>query len=77
MLIYNGKYKHKTIVGDNAFIGCNVNLIAPVEVETDAYIAAGSTITNNVPTKSLAIARQKQVNIEGWVTKKRENGELK
>ena len=62
---YNGKYKHKTIVGDNAFIGCNVNLIAPVEVETDAYIAAGSTITNNVPTKSLAIARQKQVNIEG------------
>lgn len=67
---YNGKVKSKTIVGDNAFIGCNTNLIAPVEVEEDTYIAAGSTITERVPKDSLAIARQRQINKEAWVTKR-------
>ena len=67
---YDGINKNKTIVGDNSFIGCNVNLIAPVEVEENAYVAAGSTITKDVETGDLGIARAKQKNIEGWVEKK-------
>jgi len=67
---YNGTSKFKTIIGDNSFVGCNTNLISPVEVGDNAYIAAGSTITENVPTGALAVARMKQVNKEGWVEKK-------
>ncbi len=67
---YDGKKKHKTIIGDNAFVGCNVNLVAPVVVENDTYIAAGSTITDNVPQNSLAIARERQTIKDGWVIKK-------
>jgi bifunctional UDP-N-acetylglucosamine pyrophosphorylase / glucosamine-1-phosphate N-acetyltransferase len=67
---YDGKKKHKTIIGDNAFIGCNTNLVAPVQVKDNAYTAAGSTITSEVPAGSLAIARARQVNIEGWVERK-------
>ncbi|MGL4762760.1 MAG: bifunctional UDP-N-acetylglucosamine diphosphorylase/glucosamine-1-phosphate N-acetyltransferase GlmU [Sarcina sp.] len=68
---YDGKNKNKTIVGDNAFIGCNTNLVSPVEVENNSYIAAGSTITDTVKEGSLAIARSKQTNIDGWVNRKR------
>jgi bifunctional UDP-N-acetylglucosamine pyrophosphorylase/glucosamine-1-phosphate N-acetyltransferase len=67
---YNGSTKHKTIIGDNAFVGCNVNLVAPVIVRDNAYIAAGSTITEEVPENSLAIARSRQVIKEEWVTRK-------
>jgi bifunctional UDP-N-acetylglucosamine pyrophosphorylase / glucosamine-1-phosphate N-acetyltransferase len=67
---YDGKVKNKTIIGNNSFIGCNTNLVAPVEVESDTYIGAGSTITKKVPNGALAIARTKQVNIDGWVDKK-------
>jgi bifunctional UDP-N-acetylglucosamine pyrophosphorylase / glucosamine-1-phosphate N-acetyltransferase len=67
---YNGTSKFKTIVGDNSFVGCNTNLISPVEIGENAYIAAGSTITDNVPKGALAVARAKQVNKEGWVEKK-------
>jgi bifunctional UDP-N-acetylglucosamine pyrophosphorylase/glucosamine-1-phosphate N-acetyltransferase len=67
---YDGCAKHKTIIGDNAFVGCNVNLVAPVKVENNSYIAAGSTITEKVPEYSLAIARSRQVVKEDWVTKK-------
>lgn len=67
---YDGKNKHKTIVKDKAFIGCNVNLVSPVEVEERAYVAAGSTITERVPKESLSIARARQINKEGWVKKK-------
>ncbi|HBM80772.1 MAG: bifunctional UDP-N-acetylglucosamine diphosphorylase/glucosamine-1-phosphate N-acetyltransferase GlmU [Clostridiales bacterium] len=67
---YDGKKKNKTIIGDNAFIGCNTNLIAPVKVNDDSYIAAGSTITDEVPEGSLAIARERQTVKEGWVKKK-------
>ena len=67
---YDGKNKNKTIIGNNSFIGCNTNLISPVTVEDNTYIAAGSTITNNVKSGDLAIARAKQRNIEGWVDKK-------
>lgn len=66
---YNGKEKNKTIIKDNAFIGCNSNLIAPVTIEDNAYIAAGSTINQNVPKDSLAIARSKQVNKIGYAKK--------
>lgn len=59
---YDGKNKHRTTVGDNVFIGCNVNLVAPVVVEENVYIAAGSTITKDVPTEALAIARARQEN---------------
>lgn len=67
---YDGEKKHKTIIGDNSFIGCNVNLISPVEVKNNAYVAAGSTITDEVPENSLAIARNRQVIKENWVLKK-------
>ena len=67
---YDGEGKHRTIVGDHAFVGCNTNLIAPVEVGDNAYIAAGSTITDDVPGDALAIARARQVNKDGWVKKK-------
>lgn len=67
---YDGKNKHKTIIGDNSFIGCNTNLISPAKVGNNTYIAAGSTITNEVKDGDLAIARAKQRNIEGWVNKR-------
>ena len=69
-LNYDGKDKHKTIIGNHSFIGCNTNLVSPVEVEDNTYIAAGSTITNKVKEGDLAIARAKQTNISGWVKKK-------
>lgn len=67
---YDGKNKYKTIIGNHSFIGCNTNLVSPVEVEDNTYIAAGSTIVQKVPDGCLAIARAKQVNKEGWVDKK-------
>ncbi|MCF6139589.1 bifunctional UDP-N-acetylglucosamine diphosphorylase/glucosamine-1-phosphate N-acetyltransferase GlmU [Pseudalkalibacillus berkeleyi] len=66
---YDGKNKHLTKVGDGAFIGCNSNLIAPVNVGENAYVAAGSTITDDVPGNSLSIARARQTNKEGYVSK--------
>ena len=67
---FNGKTKNRTVIKDRAFIGCNTNLVAPVTVGENAYTAAGSTITQDVPDNSLAIAREKQTNKEGWVIKK-------
>lgn len=67
---YDGKHKNKTVVGDNSFIGCNTNLVSPVVIHDNAYIAAGSTITEEVPENSLAIARERQVIKEDWVIKK-------
>ena len=67
---YDGKEKHKTVIGDNSFIGCNTNLVSPVKVGDNTYIAAGSTITSEVKEGDLAIARAKQRNIEGWVKKR-------
>ena len=63
---YDGKNKFRCKIGNNVFIGCNSNLVAPVEIEDNAYTAAGSTITKNVPEGSLAIARSRQDNKEGW-----------
>ena len=68
---YDGRNKNRCKIGDGAFVGCNTNLIAPVEVGNQAYIAAGSTITDNIPGDALSIARARQVNKDGWVTKKK------
>ncbi len=63
---FDGKIKHRTVIGDRAFIGCNANLIAPLSVNADAYIAAGSTITKDVPEGALGVARGRQRNVEQW-----------
>ena len=63
---YDGFKKSKTIIGNNAFIGSNVNFIAPVTIGDNVLVAAGSTITDDVPKDSLSIARQRQINKEGW-----------
>ena len=63
---YDGQKKHRTVIGDHAFIGCNTNLVAPVKVGDFGYTAAGSTITKDVPENSLAIERGTQYNKEGW-----------
>ena len=59
---YDGVHKHKTIIGDNAFIGSNVNLVAPVNIGDNVLIAAGSTITEDVPSGMMGIARERQTN---------------
>ncbi len=59
---YDGVNKHKTIIGDDVFIGCNVNMVAPLKIEDQVFIAAGSTVTEDVPKGSLSIARNYQVN---------------
>lgn len=66
---YDGKHKHKTIIEDGAFVGCNANLIAPVKIGKNTIVAAGSTITKNVPNEALAIARTRQENKEGYASK--------
>ena len=63
---YDGKNKFQTVVEDDAFVGCNVNLIAPVKVGKGAIVAAGSTITDDVPEEALAIARERQTNKNGY-----------
>ena len=63
---YDGAKKHRSTVGDNSFIGCNVNIIAPVDVAKNAFLAAGSTITKDVPEGALGIARSRQENKEGY-----------
>ena len=76
MVNYDGKAKHHSEIGDNAFIGCNVNLVSPVKVGAGAYVAAGSTITEDVPENSLAIARAKQTVKPEWVNKRKDQGKL-
>lgn len=68
---YDGVNKHRCRIGDNAFIGCNTNLVAPVTVGAGSYIAAGATITKDVPADALAVARAKQENKEGWAKRRR------
>lgn len=63
---YDGVNKHRTTIGDGAFIGSNVNLIAPVEIGSAAFIGSGSTITKEAPGEHLTVARSKQVTIKGW-----------
>jgi len=67
---YDGIKKHHSVVKDGAFIGCNVNLISPVVLEKDAYVAAGSTVTGNVPEGALYVERSPSKIYEGWVARK-------
>ena len=66
---YDGKKKYRTTIENDVFIGCNANLVAPVTLKEGSYVAAGSTVTKDVPEKNLAVARSRQVNIEGWTKK--------
>lgn len=63
---YDGKYKHRSTVGDDVFIGCNANIVSPVHIDDKAFIAAGTTVTQDVPTESLALSRVKQTNIPNY-----------
>ena len=67
---YDGEKKYKTIIKDNVFIGSNTNLVSPVVIGESSFIAAGSTIYNDVPAKALGIARSRQENKEQWLEKK-------
>lgn len=66
---YDGVNKFKTIIGDRSFIGCNANLVAPVTINSDTYVAAGTTITKEVPPFALAIGRSRQENKENYANK--------
>jgi len=66
---YDGKNKFRTTIKDDVFIGCNANLVAPVTLEKESYVGAGSTITKDVPEKALGIARNRQENLNGWSKK--------
>jgi bifunctional UDP-N-acetylglucosamine pyrophosphorylase/glucosamine-1-phosphate N-acetyltransferase len=68
---YDGKNKHQTVIEDGSFIGSNSNLVAPVKIGTNAYVAAGSTVTADVPEGSLAVARGRQKVIADWEKRKR------
>ncbi|MGD8374638.1 MAG: bifunctional UDP-N-acetylglucosamine diphosphorylase/glucosamine-1-phosphate N-acetyltransferase GlmU [Acidobacteriota bacterium] len=68
---YDGTAKHETVLGDGVFIGSDSQLVAPVKVGKGAYVAAGSTITRDVPPGALALSRARQVNKEGWVEARR------
>ncbi|MUT67713.1 bifunctional UDP-N-acetylglucosamine diphosphorylase/glucosamine-1-phosphate N-acetyltransferase GlmU [Paenibacillus sp. NEAU-GSW1] len=74
---YDGYNKFVTEIGDNAFVGSNVNLIAPVKLGDGAYVVAGSTITHDVPSGDLAIARERQVNKSGYADKIRARAKAK
>ncbi len=74
---YDGKNKYRTKVGNDVFVGCNTNLVSPVVLGDGSYVAAGSTITQDVPEGALGIARSYQSNKEEWATKRRAEGKLK
>jgi bifunctional UDP-N-acetylglucosamine pyrophosphorylase/glucosamine-1-phosphate N-acetyltransferase len=69
---YDGVRKHRTVIGDDVFVGSDVQFVAPVTIGSNSLIAAGTTVTRDVPPDSLAIARAPQVNKDGWKLKKRD-----
>ena len=70
---YDGQKKNKTIIEEGVFIGSNNSLVAPVKLGKGSYTGAGSTITEDVPTGNLAIARARQKNISGWRNRKKKD----
>jgi bifunctional UDP-N-acetylglucosamine pyrophosphorylase/glucosamine-1-phosphate N-acetyltransferase len=68
---YDGEQKHRTSIGERAFIGTDTQLVAPVSVGKGAYVGAGTTVTEDVPDGALALSRTPQVNKEGWVTRRK------
>jgi bifunctional UDP-N-acetylglucosamine pyrophosphorylase/glucosamine-1-phosphate N-acetyltransferase len=69
---YDGERKHETTIGERAFIGSNATLVAPVQIGDDAYIGAGSVITDAVPAEALALGRERQVNKPGWAARRKQ-----
>jgi bifunctional UDP-N-acetylglucosamine pyrophosphorylase/glucosamine-1-phosphate N-acetyltransferase len=69
---YDGEKKHETRIGDGAFIGSDSILVAPIQIGNEAYVAAGSTLTQAVPDGALALGRARQENKEGWTARMRE-----
>jgi bifunctional UDP-N-acetylglucosamine pyrophosphorylase/glucosamine-1-phosphate N-acetyltransferase len=69
---YDGVNKHKTVIGSGVFVGSNSTLVAPLTLSDGSYIAAGSTVTTDVPPGALAIGRGRQENKEGWVESRRQ-----
>jgi bifunctional UDP-N-acetylglucosamine pyrophosphorylase/glucosamine-1-phosphate N-acetyltransferase len=63
---FDGNAKHRTVIEDDVFIGSNSTLVAPVTIHRNAYVAAGSVVTEDVPEGALAVARERQHNVEGW-----------
>ncbi|MDO8793959.1 MAG: bifunctional UDP-N-acetylglucosamine diphosphorylase/glucosamine-1-phosphate N-acetyltransferase GlmU [Vicinamibacterales bacterium] len=74
---YDGEKKHTTVIGNNVFVGSNSTLVAPVTLADGSYIAAGSAVTADVPAGALAIARARQENKEGWVSKRKDKVQKK
>lgn len=72
---YDGVNKHRTKIGERAFVGSDSTLVAPVSVADGAYVGAGSCITQDVPSGALAVARSHQVNVEGWVEARKAKAE--
>jgi bifunctional UDP-N-acetylglucosamine pyrophosphorylase/glucosamine-1-phosphate N-acetyltransferase len=68
---YDGERKHRTVIGRGVFVGSNTQIVAPVHVHDGAYVAAGSTVTEDVPPGALAIARSRQRNVPGWTERNR------
>lgn len=68
---YDGFKKHRTVIEDDVFVGCNTNLVPPVTVGRGAYIAAGTTVTRDVPPDALTVGRVRQENKEGWAARRR------
>jgi bifunctional UDP-N-acetylglucosamine pyrophosphorylase/glucosamine-1-phosphate N-acetyltransferase len=68
---YDGIQKHQTLIDDRSFVGSNTSLVAPVHIHEGAFVAAGSTITSDVPKEALAVGRARQRNIEGWVSRRK------
>ena len=68
---YDGERKHPTVIEDDAFIGSDSQLIAPVKIGKGAYVGAGSSITEDVPAGALGVARGRQTNIPGWVERRK------
>jgi bifunctional UDP-N-acetylglucosamine pyrophosphorylase/glucosamine-1-phosphate N-acetyltransferase len=71
---YDWEKKHRTTVGERVRIGCNANLIAPLTLESDSYVAAGTTVTKSVPSFAIAVGEGRQKNLEGWGKKRRKRG---
>jgi bifunctional UDP-N-acetylglucosamine pyrophosphorylase/glucosamine-1-phosphate N-acetyltransferase len=71
---YDGKRKSQTVIEDHVFIGSGTELVAPVRVGKNAYVGAGSTVTEDIPPDALAIARSRQVNKPGWAAAKKKKG---
>lgn len=74
---YDGKFKHRSVIEDGAFIGSNANIVAPVHVERDGYVAAGSTITKDVKEGYLVVERAERRDVEGYVERKKKRDALK